>query len=247
MSEFSCPGSPPAPSSKAAARAQRRAEEWRAYLGKSFAQALQRARDPAEQDRIWKAYEQELESGPDFIGYHAGSQFREAPRISFDRNALTRLRVQLLALANGSWATKAKGKHAGLVQPSTLRVFDALCGLARKYGRAFPSHKGLAYLAKCSKNTVISALKVLEFFGFLTIHRRLKRVHTALGLRTVQDTNAYALREPGSWVDKALALFARPPRASESNSWQASYLKFTSKGGEAAKATPWGLATGQYG
>jgi hypothetical protein len=207
-------------------RARRRAGQWRDGLAKAFAYAAGRARDPAEQERIWRAYEEELESGPDFARYRGRSEFREAPRITADRNVLARIRIKLIAIANGSWETKTKGKHAGLVQPSTVRVFDALCSLAKKHGRVFPSHKGIAYLAKCSKNTVIAALKQLEFFGFVTVYRRVKRIRTQAGSRTVQDTNAYLLNEPNAWGEKAFSLFIPSgPRSSESNNWRARGFK----------------------
>ena len=225
-------------------RARRKAGQWREGLAKSFSYAAGRARDAAEQDRVWQAYEDELESGPDFTHYRGGSEFRDAPRITADRNALARIRFKLIAIASGSWATKEKGKHAGLVQHSTIRVFDALCGLAKKHGRVFPSHVGLAYLSKCSKNTVIAALKQLEFFGFVTVYRRVKRVRTELGFRTVQDTNAYVVQEPNTWGEKALALFARVVGAvSESKRWPARDSNLSnqrSKGADLALSRPSG-------
>src|SRR4051794_14896092 len=116
MSEFP-PAQSPALPCNPPARALGRIRQWRDDLAKAFADAAGRARDAAEQERVWRDYEQELDSGPDFTRYHRGSQFRSAPQISTDRNALARLRFKLLAIANGSWASKAKGKHAGLVQP----------------------------------------------------------------------------------------------------------------------------------
>lgn len=190
-------------------RATRKAAQWRDGLAKEFAYAAGRARDSAEQERVWAAYEAELGRGPDFTRYRGGSQFMDAPKIAADRNALARIRFKLVSIANGSWQTKEKGKHAGLVQRTTLAVFDALCSLAKKHGRVFPSLEGLAWLSKCHKNTVLAALRQLEFFGFVTVHRRIKRIRTELGFRTVQDTNAYTLQEPNSWGEKALALFGR--------------------------------------
>ena len=116
------------------------------------------------------------------------------------------------------------------MQPSTIRVFDALCSLAKKHGRVFPSHKGLAWLAKCSKNTVISALKQLAFLGFVTVYRRLRRARSPLGIRVVQDTNAYAVQEPNGWGEKAFKIFGLSAGAgSESKSWEARYPNFDSR------------------
>jgi hypothetical protein len=212
-------------------RATRQAAHWRDGLAKSFAYAAGRARDSAEEARVWQAYEEELASGPDFTRYHGGSEFMDAPKITADRNELARIRFKLVAIANGSWATKEKGKHAGLVQHSTIRIFDALCHLAKKHGRVFPSLEGIAYLAKCGRNTVLSGLKQLEFFGFVTVFRRVKRIKTALGFRTVQDTNAYLIKEPNTWGEKALALFARiVGGSSESNKWEARVSNFMLQG-----------------
>ena len=207
------PNLPPAPgqaeASEGQPRAKRRAGQWREGVAKAFAYAAGRAGDAEAQERVWQAYEEELERGPDFTRYHGGSQFMEAPKITGDRNALARIRFKLVSIANGSWATKEKGKHAGLVQRTTIDVFDALCSLAKKHGRVFPSLEGLAWLAKCHRNTVLAALKQLEFFGFVAVHRRIKRIRTELGFRTVQDTNAYTIQEPNTWGQKALALFTR--------------------------------------
>ena len=234
----------PCPAQNEGIRATRKAAQWRAGLAQSFAYAAGRARGTDAQARAWQAYEEEEARGPDFTRYHGGSEFREAPKITADRNALARIRFKLIGIANGSWATKEKGKHAGLVQRTAIAVFDALCSLAKKHGRVFPSHVGIAYLAKCSKNTVIAALKQLEFFGFITVHRRVKRIKTDLGFRTVQDTNAYMVKEPNTWGEKALALFARVVGAvSESKRWPARNSNLSnqrSKGADLALSRPSG-------
>jgi hypothetical protein len=156
-----------------------------------------------------------------------------------DRNALARLRFKLHGIFRGSWAVKAKGKHCGVIQRTTLAVFDALAGLALKHGKVFPSLEGLAFLSKCSKNTVIAALKELQQFGFVVVHRRVKRVKTALGFKTVQDTNAYSLTEPQGWGAMALKLFggfvARMKDASESNNWAARDSDFYKSGAKGQK------------
>jgi DNA-binding transcriptional regulator YhcF (GntR family) len=110
------------------------------------------------------------------------------------------------------------------VQHSTIRVFDAICSLAKKHGKVFPSLQGLAYLAQCHKNTVLAALKQLAFFGFITVYRRLKRVRTPLGFRVEQDTNAYTIQEPNSFGQIAHKLFGF---VTESNNWEASPSNFS--------------------
>lgn len=200
------------------ARAANRDSQWRADMARAYAYTAGRARTDDEAQAAETAYAEALEAGPDFARYRRDSDFAPPPRLSMDRNALARLRFKLHALYKGSWATKEKGKHAGLIQRTTLAVFDALCALAARHGQVFPSLVGLAWLAKCSRNTVIAALKQLEFFGFITVHRRIKRIKTALGFRTVQDTNAYSLQEPNSWAQMALSIFGLSSKpASESN------------------------------
>lgn len=188
-------------------RARDRAAQWQAETARAYSYAASRTRDPRALADLDKAFAEAMEQGPDFTRYRRGSDFAPPPRISMDRNALVRLRFKLHAIFKGSWATKEKGKHCGVIQRTTLAVFDALLGLALKHGQVFPSLVGLAVIAKVSKNTVIAALKELQEFGFVTVHRRLKRVKTALGFRTVQDTNAYSLSEPNGWGAMALKLF----------------------------------------
>jgi hypothetical protein len=75
-------------------------------------------------------------------------------------------------------------------------VFDALMYLTEKYGRVFPSLEGLAHLAMCCKQSVVTALADLEALGFVTRIRRIRRVATALGFKVEQITNAYRVHEP---------------------------------------------------
>lgn len=216
---------PPASGGRSRPRARDRAAQWQIETARAYAYAQSRTRDPKALADLDKAFAEAMERGPDFTRYRRGSDFAPPPRISLDRNALVRLRFKLHAIFKGSWATKEKGKHCGVIQRTTLAVFDALLGLALKHGQVFPSLVGLAILAKVSKNTVIAALKELQEFGFVTVHRRLKRVKTALGFRTVQDTNAYSLSEPNGWGAMALKLFSGlfPQRdATESNNRAAS-------------------------
>jgi hypothetical protein len=237
------------------ARARNRAARWQSDMGRAYAYAAGRAATPQEAAALEKAYEQTIEDGPDFTRYRRGSSFTPPPKVSIDRNAATRMRVRLHAIFKGSWASKEKGKHCGVIQRTTLDVFDALLGLAGKYGQVFPSLEGLAQLSKCCKNTVIAALKELERFGFVTKHRRLKRVKSELGVRVVQDTNAYDLHDPiGGLGAMALRLFSGGAAGgackgdpSESNKWAArSPDSFSSKKQPAKSApswppdTPWG-------
>src|SRR5262245_17684982 len=87
----------------------------------------------------------------------------------------------------------------------------------------FPSLEGLAHLAMCCKQSVVTALADLERLGFLTRIRRIRRITTPLGLTTRPITNAYVVHEPTC----GLGLVAMTLFATESNSWTASEAKFS--------------------
>lgn len=188
-------------------RQKGRAADWRGQMARAYAYAASRARDEDEARRLEEAYAAAMEEGPDFTSYRRESGFQEPPRLSIDRNAAARIRFQLVAIFRGSWKVKDKGQHAGLIKHSVIEVFDALMRLAFKHGRLFPSLVGIAYLAGRSKQTVVNALKVLEQFGFITVIRRIKRIRTALGFKTVQDTNAYTIQEPNPFGQMAFRVF----------------------------------------
>ena len=75
-------------------------------------------------------------------------------------------------------------------------------------GEVRPSLVGIARLACACKQTVVNCLKLLSLYGFVIVHRRIKRIRTALGFKVVQDTNAYTIQEP-----QALALRRNRRRA----------------------------------
>jgi hypothetical protein len=104
-------------------------------------------------------------------------------------------------------------------------VFQALVYLTEKYGRVFPSLEGLAYLAMCCKQSVVTALAELELLDFITRIRRIRRIQTPLGFTTRQITNAYRVHEPAS----GLGLLAMCVFATESNSWTPSAAYFHPK------------------
>jgi hypothetical protein len=129
------------------------------------------------------------------------SVFADAPVVSLDRNERVRLMGKFRALARGSWGTKAKGKHRGVINTRTAEaVFEALMYLTEKYGRVFPSLEGLAHLARCCRQSVVTALDDLELLGFVTRIRRVRRVEAPLGFRVEQVTNAYRVHEPARGV-----------------------------------------------
>jgi hypothetical protein len=55
---------------------------------------------------------------------HRGSDFREAPKVHLDGNAVAKLMATYRAIERGSWKTKAKGKHGGALGRPALRLLE---------------------------------------------------------------------------------------------------------------------------
>ena len=102
---------------------------------------------------------------------------------------------------------------------TAAKVLKALLNLALQYGEVRPSLEGLKRLACVCKQTVVNCLKLLSLYGFVIVHRRIKRIWTPLGFKVVQDTNAYTIQEPQGLGAIALRMFRQ---ASESRKWSPS-------------------------
>lgn len=212
---------PSAPAFKA--RAKAREADWRRQLARAF--AYQAARSPEDAEELLREYEQREAEGPDFLRIRPRSVFDDAPMVTLDRNERIRLMGKFRALARGSWVTKAKGKHRGAITRTAEAVFETLMYLTEKYGRVFPSLEGLAYLARCCRASVVTALDDLELLGFVTRIRRIRRVGTPLGFKVVQITNAYRVHEPASGLGLlASILCGKPTGSNYSTPSEAEYL-----------------------
>jgi hypothetical protein len=201
-------------------RAKTRAADWERQLARAFLYVHGRAQTPEEAAELERLYEATLAEGPDFTRTRDKSEFKDAPELNLNRNAITKMMVTFYTMTRNGWAAKDKGKHRGLLSRCAEDVFKALVYLAGKFDRLFPSLKGLAYLARCCPASVSTALDQLEAFGIVTRHRRLKRVMTPLGFKTVQNTNAYEIHPPNTGLGKlAVAVFGveKPMDATESN------------------------------
>jgi hypothetical protein len=93
-------------------------------------------------------------------------------------------------------------------------------------------------LARCCRQSVVTALDDLERLGFVTRIRRIRRVQTPLGFKVLQITNAYRVHEPTS----GLGLLAIGLFASESNYFIPSEAKFYSKSNDASRANTAGAS-----
>jgi hypothetical protein len=205
----------PPPQVATPVRQKRRAGDWHSEAYRTAAAA--RRRYVGQSEQIDQALADELARGPDFARCHRGSLFKEPPKNNLDRNFLARLWFVAQTIERKSWACKKKGKHGGTLGRAALEVLRALLFVIKKIGgKLFPSIETLAMLCRMSKQTVITALKVLERMGFITAHKRIKRIQTPLGARVVQDSNAYEFHFPKTGLGKlAMAVFCG--RSSESN------------------------------
>jgi len=211
-------------------------------MARAHAYLSSRARTEAEQEAADRLYEEAMRQGPDFIRYRTGSDFREAPKLSMDRNAYARIINALEMIERGTYRhSRQKGKQG--IPRTAARVLKALLGLAMRYGRVFPSLLGIAQLACVCKQTVVDCLKVLELYGFVVVHRRCKRIRTPLGFKVVQDTNAYTVQEPKGFGALALAFFGR---ASESRKQAASSLHSYPMKERDEFSRPWGVPDGVF-
>lgn len=207
----------------ARARAKAREADWRRQLARAFVYAT--GQSPEQADALLAEYERREREGPDFMRQRRGSVIADAPLVTLDRNERIRLVGRFRALTRRSWVAKDTGRHRGIVSRTAESVFGALMYLTEKYGRVFPSLEGLAHLAMCCKQSVVTALDDLERLGFVTRIRRIRRIMTPLGFTTRQITNAYRVHEPASGIGRiAMTLFA-----TESNSWTPSEAQFHPK------------------
>lgn len=184
------------------ARNGRRALKWREQLERDTGAAMERAHTFEQRDAVEAAHAEEVALGPDWPKIRRGSEYR-TPAACRDRNALARLLVYFTRLEREKWTKdRAVANHeARRVRRSigrTVRpVLVALIGLARRFEHVFPSLERLASLALCSRRAVVTALATLGELGLVVVHRRRKRIVTALGMpREAQATNCYQIIEP---------------------------------------------------
>jgi hypothetical protein len=195
------------------ARATRREADWRRQLARGF--VYMTGQHPEAADELLAEYERREREGPDFMRQRPGSVIAEAPVVTLDRNERVRLVWKFRMLTRRSWKAKDTGRHRGVITRTAESVFGALLYLTEKYGRVFPSLKGLAHLAMCCPQSVVTAIADLERLGFVTRIRRIRQIKTPLGFTTRQITNAYRVHEPA----RGLGLLATLVFATESNSW----------------------------
>jgi hypothetical protein len=163
-------------------------------LTRAWAFLRERARSEADAEALDQELERQLAEGP---RYHRGSEFIDVPRINCDRNFLAKVLFIARAIERGSYKVRAKGKHGGALGRSALAILEVLINMAQaRQGRVAPGYEAMAAIARMSRRTVITAVDVLESMGLITVIRRIKRIKTALGFKTVQDCNAFDIHPP---------------------------------------------------
>lgn len=232
----------PAPRTKSP-RSVNRAAAWERDLARSVSYLMGQCCNDEERAFAERLYEEAAERGPDFINYRSNSAFQVAPKLGIDRNAYARILNALEAIERGTYRRcRAKGKQG--VPRTVARVLKALLNLALQYGEVRPSLEGIGKLACVCKQTVVNCLKVLQLYGFVVVHRRIKRIRTPLGFKVVQDTNAYTIQEPQGLGAMALRLFqqASESRKSSPSSKDSSFDKSRRQ-----NSTHRGLIAGAWG
>jgi RNA polymerase-binding transcription factor DksA len=233
----------PSPVPIKSARSRNRAAWWRQDLDRTATYLMGQASTEDERAFVEQLYEQAVEEGPDFINYRAKSAFEAAPRLGIDRNAYARILNALDMIERGTYRhCREKGKQG--IPRTVARVLKALLNLALKYGEVRPSLDGIKRLACVCKQTVVKCLKVLTLYGLVLVHRRIKRIRTALGFKVVQDTNAYTIQEPKGLGALAASIFKR---ASESKKWSASSTEIHPIKRMRPSSQPWSVPDGVYG
>ena len=179
--------------------------------------AYQLARaDSAEQIAAVDAEDERLQSeGPDFTGYHTGSEFREPPAHSITRDDRIKILVQFDAIRVGLYK-HCRSERGQAVSYNYRQVLGVLLSFAVKRGRVFPSLDTIARMAMCSKSTVLNAIAWLELYGFIDKLRRIVRMTGLLGPRMRQTSNAYVLRFPKNLGGLAVNVFHLAP---DHNNW----------------------------
>jgi hypothetical protein len=141
---------------------------------------------------------------PNHLRLRREKLFGPARGIPLDGNAKARLK----AFVQGYNARyRQQGQHRGPITRAYMEVFEAmLFGFHNsKTGLCFPSYEAIAEKAKCCRDTVYEAIKVLEEANVLTWVNRIWREQVrerdlfgkwATRWRIVRTSNAYLFRDP---------------------------------------------------
>jgi len=121
--------------------------------------------------------------------------FREKRGIPLDREA----KVRIMAYARGYNAKhRREGQHQGPITWAFLRVLKAMLWEFHnnRTGYCFPSYETIAEKARCCRDTVYEAIKVLEESGILDWVNRFDKIFIEGCWQVIRTSNAYLFRDP---------------------------------------------------
>jgi Helix-turn-helix domain len=196
-------------------RCHDRAAQWQCEIYRSAADLT--AASPGDANAIAEALEREIKVGPDFTRVRRAYSFRSLPKVSTDRNVISKIYAICCAIEKRS---HTKDKHGGTLGRAAKELMRVLLYVVNKSGGYLcPSYDTLAKMTGYCRRTVVTAMAMLQRMGFVTVHRRSKWVQTLFGPKLVQDSNAYVYHLPSRGLGAlARAIFAP---SSECNSFQA--------------------------
>jgi hypothetical protein len=165
------------------------------------------AKEKAEIDGTGKAFRRR---------YRAGSRHLEPPSNETDVFHRTMIWRDVEELERKSYERRGKGRRNGAIGKVGLELLRTILFRLDKSdaGKVYPSYETLAELTQYGQRAIIYAMKRLERFGFVTIHRRCKWIETPYGRRLVQDSNAYEYHRPKTGIGK-LAMAMLTSRSSD--------------------------------
>jgi hypothetical protein len=198
-------------------RCKNRQQEWHGAAYRAAAEI--RKRHQGEADEINAALAAELAEGPDWARCHRGSEFLDPPKNNLDRNYVARIWFVAQMIERKSWDCRKKWKHGGTLGAVAMDLLRVLLFVVKKVGgKLYPSYQTLAVLTRKSRQAIITAMQVLNRMGFVTVHRRIKRVMTPIGPKMVQDSNAYEFHLPSRGLGKlAMSVFCPPSESNKSD------------------------------
>jgi hypothetical protein len=218
-------------------RCKNRNEQWHCEAYRAAAEM--RRRHLGQTEEIDAALAEALAEGPDWARCHRGSLFMDPPKNNLDRNHIARIWFVAQMIERKSWACRKKYAHGGTLGVVALDLLRTLLFIIKKQdGKLYPSYEALAMLTRKSRQAIITAMQVLERMGFVTVHRRIKRVMTPLGPKMVQDSNAYEFHLPVRGLGQlAMSIFC-PPSSEYSKSAARSLNRQQQEESKANKGQP---------
>jgi hypothetical protein len=177
----------------------RREQQWCAETWMQYGERGQGA-SPEQQAKLDAAIKEQLAEGPGYKRRRRDSYIQDAPRHQLSKRDLRRLhrRVREIKASGPVLPEKLAAQIDAKRMPKGLGdALDALIDYALEFGTIFPSLTTLAWRARCSVNALLRYLRVLAFFGLVTVTRRRKLIETELGKKEVQASNCYELHVPG--------------------------------------------------